>query len=142
MLSRSGEQVDACVRDHGGGQGQAHFGAAAGNTHTSSEDVRQREETDDKSGNSTFSQRLCDSSKESRLTVSSKRENVVCHKCKKAGHYARECPGEAKSDVNTEPDKESTVKVDSKPRLRRDTAKHLTCYHCHKKGHNCDGVSR
>ena len=73
--------------------------------------------------------------KESRLTISSKRESVVCHKCKKAGHYARECPGEAKSDANTEPDKESTVKVDSKPRLRRDIAKHLTCYHCHKKGH-------
>ena len=37
--------------------------------------------------------------------------------------------------MNTEPDKESTVKVDSKLRLRRDTAKHSTCYHCHKKGH-------
>ena len=28
-----------------------------------------------------------------------KRENVVCHKCKKARHYARECPGEAKAEV-------------------------------------------
>ena len=44
-----------CMRDDGGGQGQAQFGAAAGNASTSSEDVRQGEETDDKSGSRNFS---------------------------------------------------------------------------------------
>ena len=66
--------------------------------------------------------------------TSFKWENAVCHKCKKAGRYSRECPGEAKAEWKTD-EKESIPKTDAKPTFRRDITKQLTCYNCHKKGH-------
>ena len=69
--------------------------------------------------------------KESKPNVSIKRESIVCHKCKKTGHHARECPGEAKTGVKAE-EKEPVPKNDAKPKLRKEQ---LTCYHCHKRGH-------
>ena len=63
-----------------------------------------------------------------------KRENVVCHKCKKTGQYAREFPGKGKAEQKAD-GKDSNPKIDARPTLRKDTTKQLTCYNCHKKGH-------
>ena len=51
--------------------------------------------------------------------------------CKRTGHYAQECPGEAKVDTKTE-EKEPISKIEAKPKLQMDTTKQLTW---HKKGH-------
>ena len=52
--------------------------------------------------------------------------------CKRMGHYAQECPGEAKVDTKTE-EKEPISKIEAKSKLQMDNTKQLIC---HKKGHN------